>query len=85
MTLAQIPEIGFFVQNSRIGVKGVRYDLETHLRVIKISELTIVGPLSSEIKSLNRYNLWFIIYKLCENDGFLLKKDGFSYIYVLEL
>ena len=63
----------------------MRYDLETHLRVIKISELTIVGPLSLEIKSLNRYNLWFIIYKLCGNDGFLLKKDGFSYIYVIEL
>ena len=66
-------------------LKGVRYDLETHLRVIKISVLTIVGSLSSKIESLNRYNLWFIIYKLCENDGFLLKKDGFSYIYVLEL
>ena len=63
----------------------MRYDLETHLRVIKISELTIVGPVSPEIKSLDRYNLWFIIYKLCGNDGFLLKKDGFSYIYVLEL
>ena len=56
MTLAQIPEFGFFVQNSRIGVKGVRYDLETHLRVIKISELTIVGLLRSKIKSSNRYN-----------------------------
>ena len=57
--------------------KGVRYDLETHLRVIKISELTIVGPLSPEIKSLNRYNLGFIIYKLFGNDGFLLKKTDF--------
>ena len=49
---------------------GVRYDLEMHLRVIKISELTIVSPLSSKIQSLNRYNVWFRIYKLCESDGF---------------
>ena len=59
---------------SKWSIKGVRYDLEMHLRVIKISELTIVGPLSSQIKSLNRYNLWFMINKLCEKDGFLLKK-----------
>ena len=37
-------------------VKGVKYDLKTHLRAIKISELTIFGPPSSKKLSLNRYN-----------------------------
>ena len=59
-----------FSKNVYVDLKGVRYDLETHLRVIKISELTIVSPLSSKIQSLNRYNVWFRIYKLCESDGF---------------
>ena len=59
-------------------LKGVRYDLKMDLRGIKISELTIFGPLSSEMKFLNRYNLWFMIYKLCSNDGFFRRNDGFS-------
>ena len=58
--------------------KGVRYDLETHLRGIKISGVTKSGPLSSKIKSRNRYNLWFMIYNLCQNDEFSRIKDGFS-------
>ena len=50
---------------------GVRYDLKTHLRVMKILALTIFGVLSSKMKLLNRYNLWWISYKLYQNDGFL--------------
>ena len=50
----------------------MRYDLKTDHRGIKISELTIFDPLSSEMKFFNRYNLWFMIYKLCSNAGFIM-------------
>ena len=59
-------------------LKGVRYDLKTHLRAIKISGVTKFGPLNSKIKSRNRYKLWFMIYNLCQKDGFSRIKDGFS-------
>ena len=52
-------------------VKGVRHNLKTHPRAMKISALTIFGVLSSKMKLLNRYNLWLISYKLYQNDGFL--------------
>ena len=38
-------------------IKGVRYDLKTHPRVMKISVLTIFDVLSSKMKLLSRYNL----------------------------
>ena len=50
----------------------MRYDLETHPRAMKISELTIFGALISNLNLLNRYNLWFMTYILCQNDGFSL-------------
>ena len=67
-----------FSKNVYVDLKGVRYDIKTDHRGIKISELTIFGPMSSEMKFLNRYNLWFMIYKLCSNDGFFRRNDGFS-------
>ena len=58
--------------------KGVRHNLETHPRAMKISEITIFGALISNLNLLNRYNLWFMTYNLCQNDGFSLMNDGFS-------
>ena len=55
----------------------MRYDLETHPRAMKISELTIFGALISNLNLMNRYNLWFMTYNLCQNDGFSLINDGF--------
>ena len=52
-------------------LKGVRHNLKTHPRAMKILALTIFGILSSKMKLLNRYNLWLISYKLYSNDGFL--------------
>ena len=54
-----------------LSFKGVRHNLKTHPRAMKISALTIFGVLSSKMKLLNRYNLWLISYKLYQNDGFL--------------
>ena len=57
---------------------GVRHNLETHPRAMKISEITIFGALISNLNLLNRYNLWFMSYNLYQNDGFSLMNDGFS-------
>ena len=60
-----------FVRSHRIiqlipnlGLKGVRYDLKTHLRAMKILALTIFCVLSSKITLLSRYNLLLISYEL---------------------
>ena len=69
----QAEKIKVQIYNLRLdqAIKGVRHDLKTHTRAMKILPLTIFGVLSSKMKLFNRYNLWLISYKLYQNDGFL--------------
>ena len=56
MTLAQIPEFGFFVQNSRIGVKSLFYSNGVLLTLIS----GVLNAMLTQIKMIPLYTVLFM-------------------------